>query len=261
MAGYRSIRFERERGVALITLNNPERRNALTEEMKEEILSALQGVEGEAELRALVLTGAGTAFCAGGDIRRIGQRLTPEEIRETMQRSQRLLRKLFYLEKPVVAAVNGDAVGIGCNLALAADFVLASEKVRFAEIFVKIGLVPDFGGLYLLPRLVGLAKSKELTYLGEMLSAQEAKEMGLIYKVVPHEELRSEALEFAQRLAAMPTLAIGRAKRVLNRAFNLTLEEVLEREIELQTFLHQTEDHREGIQAFLEKRKPRFQGR
>lgn len=261
MVSYRNIILEEKEGVAVLTLNNPESRNALTEEMKAEILSALGEVERADEIRALIITGRGPAFCAGGDIKKIGVELTPEEIQQLMEKSQRLLRQFLNLEKPTVAAVNGDAFGMGCNLALAADFAIASERARFSEGFVRLGLIPDFGTLYLLPRLIGLLKSRELVYLGDAISAKDAGRMGLVNKVVPDDELEKEAMELATRLAKMPTKAIGRAKKVLNQAFDMTLAEVLAEEIKAQTFLSQTEDHHEGIQAFLEKRQPRFQGK
>jgi len=261
MPTYNNIILEEKEGVAVLTLNNPERRNPLTEETKTEMISALANVEQADEVRALVITGRGAAFCAGGDVKKIGQELTPEDIREVMKKSQQLLRRLVNLERPVIAAVNGDAFGMGCNLALATDFPIASEKSRFSEVFVKLGLTPDFGALYFLPRLVGLWKSKELAYLGNVISAKEAERIGLIYKVVPHEQLEKETMDLAGRLASMPTKAIWRAKRVLNQAFDMRLEEVLDEELDAQIYLSQTEDHREGMRAFQEKRKPKFRGK
>lgn len=261
MATYNNIILEDREGVGILTLNNPESRNPLTEATKEEMISALSEVEHADDLRALIITGRGPAFCAGGDIKKIGAEITPEETTAVMQKSQQLLRMILNLEKPVVAAVNGDAFGMGCNLALATDFAIASEKARFSEAFVRLGLIPDFGALYFLPRLIGLWKSKELAYLGSAITAGEAERIGLIYKVVPHDELEKDTMELANRLAKMPTKAIGRAKQVLNQAFDMTLAEVLAEEIKAQTYLSQTNDHREGIQAFLEKRQPKFQGK
>jgi 2-(1,2-epoxy-1,2-dihydrophenyl)acetyl-CoA isomerase len=261
MESYKNIILQEEAGVAVLILNNPESRNPLTEATKTEMLDALVHVEQADELRALVLTGKGPAFCAGGDVKKIGQELTSEEKQQVMQKSQQLLRRLVNLGKPVVASVNGDAFGMGCNLALAADFIIASDKARFSEVFVKLGIIPDFGALYFLPRLIGIAKSKELAFLGSVISAEEAAKIGLIYKVVPHEELEKEGMTFAGLLAGMPTKAIGRAKQILNRALNMTLDEVLEEEIKAQLSLSQTEDHREGLRALMEKRKPQFHGR
>jgi 2-(1,2-epoxy-1,2-dihydrophenyl)acetyl-CoA isomerase len=261
MSAYKNILLEVQNGVAVLALNNPENRNPLTEETKDEMLAALGEIEGGDGCRALMITGRGPAFCAGGDIKKIGQVLKVEETQRVMKKSQQLLWRLLRLEKPVVAAVNGDAFGMGCNLVLAADFSIASEKARFSEVFIKLGLLPDFGALYFLPRLVGMWKTKELAYLGGAVSAQEAKQMGLIYKVVPHEELEKEAMALAMRLAQMPTKAIGWIKKVLGRTFEMTLAEILEEEIEAQTFLSSTEDHCEALRALLEKRRAKFQGR
>jgi 2-(1,2-epoxy-1,2-dihydrophenyl)acetyl-CoA isomerase len=261
MTTYNNIIFEERERVGIITLNNPESRNPLTEETKEELISALDEIERNDEIRALIVTGRGPAFCAGGDIKKIGAEMTAEETNAVMKKSQNLLWKILNLEKPVVAAVNGDAFGMGCNLALATDFAIASDKARFSEAFVKLGLIPDFGAMYFLPRLIGLWKSKELAYLGDAITAEEAERIGLIYRVVPHDELEKETLALANRLAEMPTKAIGKAKKVLNQAFDMTLAKVLTEEIEAQTYLSQTEDHREGIQAFLDKRQPKFRGK
>jgi 2-(1,2-epoxy-1,2-dihydrophenyl)acetyl-CoA isomerase len=261
MTAYKNILLGSENGVARLVLNNPESRNAMTEETKEELVAALDEIERDETVRSVVLTGAGTAFCAGGDVKKIGQELTPDEITGVMKNSQRLLWKLLALEKPVVAAVNGDAFGMGCNLVFTADFPIASEKARFSEAFVKLGVMADFGALYFLPRLVGLWKTKELVYTGSIVSADEAKEMGLIYKVVPDDALQKEASALADRLARMPTKAIGRAKKLLSRTFEMGLSEVLDEEIEAQIALSKTEDHREAVKAFMEKRQAKFQGK
>ena len=261
MTAFENIILEDREGVAVLTLNNPENRNPLTAETKEEMISALDEVKGDDGLRALVITGRGPAFCAGGDTKKIGGGMTPEDIRRTMGKSQQLLRRIINLPKPVVIGINGDAFGMGCNLALASDFTIASDKARFCQVFVKLGLIPDFGALYFMPRLIGLWKSKEMTYLGKVVGAEEAERIGLIYRVVPHDELEDEVMGLAVRLAKMPTEAIGRAKLLLNQAFNMTLAEVLDEEMKAQSYLSKTEDHREGMKALLEKRKPIFQGK
>jgi 2-(1,2-epoxy-1,2-dihydrophenyl)acetyl-CoA isomerase len=261
MTSYDNIILEEDSGVALLSLNNPESRNPLTDETKTEMISALDAIDKNPALRALVITGKGKAFCAGGDIKKIGTVPSEKEIREIMGKSQQLLKKLLGLEKPVIAAVNGDAFGMGCNLALASDFVYASDNARFCEVFVKLGITPDFGALYFLPRLIGVAKSKEMAYLGVVVDAKKADEIGLITRVVPQDALMDEAMGLARKLARMPTLALGRAKRILNKAFDMTLSEVLEQEIKNQIYLTQTEDHAEGLSALMEKRKPKFQGK
>ncbi len=261
MTSYNNIILEEESGVAILSLNNPESRNPLTDETKTEMISALYEIGNDDALRSLVITGKGVAFCAGGDLKKIGKVPSEKEIRGIMEKSQQLLKRLMDLEKPVIAAVNGDAFGMGCNLALASDFIIASDTARFCEVFVKLGLTPDFGALYFLPRLVGLWKSKEMAYLGNVVDAMEAQKIGLITRAVPPDELMDEAMGLAEKLAGMPTLAIGSAKRILNKAFDMTLSEVLEQEIKNQITLTQTEDHAEGLQAFMEKRKPQFQGK
>jgi len=261
MKDYKNIIFEMVDHVAILCLNNPESRNPLTDETKEEMLSALEEVEKKDECRAMIITGRGTAFCAGGDIKRIAQELSPEEIREIMEKSQRLLLRMINLEKPVVAAINGDAFGMGCNLILTTDFPIASEKARFSEAFIRLGVVPDFGALYFLPRMIGIWKTKELVYLGSVIGAEEALKIGLIYKIVPHDELDKEAMTLARRLSEMPTKAIGRAKKILAKSFEMSLSDILEEEVISQTFLSKTEDHREAIRAFFEKRQPIFKGK
>jgi 2-(1,2-epoxy-1,2-dihydrophenyl)acetyl-CoA isomerase len=261
MSKYNNITLEKREGVAILTLNNPESRNPLTEETKDELLDVLENIKDDDLSRALVITGNGPAFCAGGDLKKISIKLTHDETEQVMKKSQRLLLSLVNLEKPVIAAVNGDAFGMGFNLALAADFIIASEKATFSEVFVKIGLIPDFGAMYFLPRLIGIQKSKELIYFGSAINAKDALSYGIVYKVVPHDQLDEQSFKLANKLAKSPTKAIGKAKKVLNKAFNLTLEEILDKELEAQTYLTDTEDHQEGIQAFLEKRLPIFKGK
>jgi 2-(1,2-epoxy-1,2-dihydrophenyl)acetyl-CoA isomerase len=260
MSGYKYIILEEEKGVARIILNNPESRNALTEETKAEVTEALEKVSENGDARALIITARDPAFCAGGDVKNIGKELTPEEIREVMKNSQKLLLTLVNLEKPVIAAVNGDAFGMGCNLALAADFRIVSERARFCQVFIKLGLMPDFGALYFLPRLIGPERSKHLVYLGRAVKAEEAEKLGLVSSVVPHEELENESMKLAGKLAVLPTQAIARAKRVLNNTYDMTLQQVLAEEIEAQIYLSNTEDHREGIRTLMKKRKPTFKG-
>lgn len=261
MSTYKNILVEDREEIAILTLNNAESRNPLTEETKDEMLDALDRIKIDDSCRAVIITGNGPAFCAGGDIKKISTKLTHDETKQVMKKSQQLLLSLVNLEKPVIASVNGDAFGMGCNLALAADFIIASDKATFSEVFVKIGLIPDFGAMYFLPRLIGIQKSKELIYFGSAVSADDALATGIVYKVVPHDQLNKESFKLAKKLAKSPTKAIGKAKKVLNKAFNLTLEEILYEELEAQTYLTDTEDHQEGIKAFLEKRLPNFKGK
>ena len=244
MTVYKNILLDIHDGVGVLTLNSPQSRNSLTEETKGELLGGLEVMEHTDEVRAVIITGNGPAFSSG-----------------VMKTSQRLLWKLLQLEKPVVAAINGDAFGMGCNLVFTVDFPIASEKARFSEAFVKLGVMADFGALHFLPRVLGPWKTRELVYMGGIVTAAEAKEMGLVYKVVPHEELQKEARSLADRLAVMPTKAIGRAKKLLSRTFEISLSEVLDEEITAQIALSRTEDHREAVRAFMEKRQAKFQGR
>lgn len=259
---FENILYTKENGIAKIVLNRPETRNALVMEMREELGEAIAAVRDDPEVRVMVLTGAGPAFCAGGDVKAMAAGFTAVTGRARVQRTDRLvLTELMNLEKPVIAMVNGFAVGAGCNIALACDIIIASEEAQFAEIFVRIGLLPDLGGLFLLPRAVGLHKAKELVFTGQMVDAREAERIGLVNKVVPAAELESTVMELAQRLANGPTKAIGMAKALMHRALATDLAGAIELEALGQSICFQTEDHKEGVRAFIEKRQPEFKGR
>jgi len=258
-----AILHELRNGVAWITLNRPDARNAVNAEMREEIIAVLTDARTNPAVRALVLTGAGKGFCTGADLSGPrGQGPTgPGAGREVMRTSsQRLIRTLWELEKPVVAAVNGVAAGLGSHLAFACDLVIASEEARFIEIFVRRGLAIDAGGAFLLPRLLGLSRAKELVFFGDDLPAPEAHRLGLVNRVVPAGELAAAAAEWAERLAQGPTFALGMSKRLLNRSLESSLETCLEEEALAQSLVTQSEDTKEGIRAFVEKRPPRFTG-
>jgi 2-(1,2-epoxy-1,2-dihydrophenyl)acetyl-CoA isomerase len=259
-----AIDYKLENGVAWITLARPDARNAVNAEMREEIIAVLTDARTKPDVRALVLTGSGKGFCTGADLS--GPRgqgpSGPGAGREVMKSSsQRLIRALWELEKPVVAAVNGVAAGLGSHLAFACDLVVAAEDARFIEIFVRRGLAIDAGGAFLLPRLLGLSRAKELVFFGDDLPAAEALRLGLVNKVVPAGELAGAARQWAERLAQGPTFAIGMSKRLLNRSLESSLETCLEEEALAQSLVTQSEDTKEGIQAFLEKRPARFTGR
>jgi 2-(1,2-epoxy-1,2-dihydrophenyl)acetyl-CoA isomerase len=263
MAEFQAIQFALEGQVAWITLNRPEARNAINDEMRDELFAVLADARVNPDVRAVVLTGAGKGFCTGADISRRGDGPSgPGAAREIMkQRSQRLIRTLWELEKPVLAAVNGVAAGLGAHLAFACDLIVAAAEARFIEVFVRRGLMLDAGGAYLLPRLIGLAKAKELVFFGEDLSAEEARGIGLVNRVVPGDGLHAAAKEWAEKLAAGPTFAIGMSKRLLNRSLESDLETSLEEEGLAVSLVTQSEDTKEGMLAFAEKRKPQFQGR
>jgi 2-(1,2-epoxy-1,2-dihydrophenyl)acetyl-CoA isomerase len=263
---YEFILFERRDGVAWVTLNRPEMRNALKPEMREELIDAVGVVAGDIDLRCLVLTGAGEGFCSGADISgagaRQGQKRVAGMARDAIRGgSQRLFRAIWDLEKPTIAAVNGVAAGIGCHIAFACDLIVCSSKARFIEVFARRGIVPDGGGTYILPRLIGLARAKEMVLFADSWSAADAERIGLVNKVVAPEELEAAASEWATRLAAGPTRALGLAKRLLNRSLESDLATSLEEEALVQELVNPTDDIKEGMIAFAERRDPNFTGR
>ena len=260
---YEAIQFTVDAQAAWITLNRPDARNAINDQMREELFAALAECRSNPEIRAVVLTGAGKGFCTGADLSRSGGGpVGPGAAREMMKtRSQRLIRALWELEKPVLAAVNGVAAGVGSHLAFACDLVIAAAEARFIEVFVRRGLALDGAGAYLLPRLVGLSKAKELVFFGDDLPAEEAMRIGLVNKVVPGDQLAATAREWATRLAQGPTFALGMSKRLLNRSLEVDLETSLEDEAFAVSLVTQSEDTKEGMRAFVERRTPVFTGR
>ena len=250
---------ERQDGVLVLTLNRPEKLNAITGELLDALYAALKEGEEDREVRALLLTGAGRAFSAGQDLTEFGDRKPDYEAH--LRRYNRVVEALSGLEKPLVVAVNGVAAGAGMSLALWGDLRLAAVGASFTTAFVRIGLVPDSGLSFLLPRRVGLAKAQELLLLSPRLSAEEALALGLVHRVVPAEKLMEEALSLAKELAQGPTRAYALTKKLLLETYRLSLTEALALEAVLQGQAGQTQDHEEGVRAFREKRPPRFQGR
>jgi len=260
------VLFRVEDGLAWVTLNRPEARNAVDDATREALLAAFARVADDPAIRAAVLTGAGDAFCPGADLwsgRKDAQGpLHPGAPRLMMKRnSQRLLRTILELEKPIVAAVNGVAAGMGAHMALACDLVIMATEARFIEVFVRRGIAIDSAGAFLLSRLVGLLRAKQLVLLGDDLSAEEALRIGLCNKVVPRAELESAARAWGARLAHGPTFALGLSKRLLERAYESSLETCLEEEAFAQSLVARSEDMQEGMRAFAERRKPDFKGR
>jgi 2-(1,2-epoxy-1,2-dihydrophenyl)acetyl-CoA isomerase len=264
MPDYKTLLYTLENDVVWVTLNRPEQRNAMNAEMRDELIQVLTDARTNADIRSLVLTASGKGFCPGADLS--GPRgqgpSGPGASREVMKgSSQRLIRALWELEKPVVAAVNGVAAGLGSHLAFACDFVIAASDARFIEVFVRRGIAVDAGGAFLLPRLIGLQKAKELVFFGDDLSADEALRIGLVSKVVPAQQLATTAREWAERLAKGPTFAIGMSKRLLNRSLESSFDTALEEEATAQALVTHSEDTREGMMAFMERRTPQFKGR
>ena len=259
--GYQALLVDRADGIATITMNRPEARNALDLTMREEMLGALDELERDPAVRVVLLTGAGGHFSAGGDVKSMQKKHTAAEGRARVELLNRFVLRLFSFSKPSIAMVDGFAVGAGCNIALGCDMIVASDRARFGEVFLRIGLVPDGGGTWLLQRLVGLAKAKELVLTAEIIDAAEALRIGLVNRVVPAAELESATRALAAKIAAGPPLAAALAKSLLNRAATADLAAALEGEAFGQSIAITSEDHAEGVCAFVEKRAPRFRGR
>ncbi len=255
-----ALRVETQSGVRTITLDRPDVLNAMTETMGKELDEALREAERSTDVRCVVLTGAGRGFCSGQDLREPAA--AAGVFRELLRtRYNRIIHRMHAMEKPVVAAVNGVAAGAGCNLALAADLRVASDRATFIEVFARIGLVPDSGGTWFLPRLVGIGRALEMMMLADPVDAATAERIGLVNRVVPHDELMPRTMEWAVRLAQGPTRAYGLIKRGVMRNLSADLRGALEYEACLQEIAGRTDDHREGIAAFREKRPPAYRGR
>jgi enoyl-CoA hydratase len=255
------VDFERQGPIGLITLNRPETLNALSLEMLEGIDAALDAAEHDEEIRAVIITGAGDkAFCAGADIGTM-ENASPLEARAFAQRGHAVLNRIEALSKPVIAAVNGYALGGGCELTLACDIRLASDRARFGQPEVKIGIIPGWGGTQRLARIAGPGFAKELIFSGRMCDAEEAVTHGLANRAVPHAQLHDEALTLAMQIAERSPWAVAAAKQLTNLALDGDLRGHLARELDLFALAFATEDQREGMSAFLEKREPRFPGR
>lgn len=255
---------ERADGVVWVTLNRPEKKNAINGRMWRELIECFDDVSDRRDDRVVVLTGAGDGFCSGAD-------LTDTEAGDDLQggvgRSLAQMRvvgraalRLHEVPKPTIAAVNGVAAGAGCNLALGCDLIVASDRARFTEIFSKRGLSLDFGGSWVLPRLVGLHRAKELAFFADVIDASEAERIGLVNRVVPHDELGKVTGDLAARLAALPPVQLSVSKRLLNQSFSLSMAEALEYEDISQTMNFSSKDTAEAMLAFLQKREPRFSG-
>lgn len=248
-------------GVATLTLNRPAVRNALDLAMRRALEAALAGLDREADVRVLVVRGAGEHFCAGGDVKFMqAHPVTAADGQARVEALNRAVLALARFRVPTVAMVDGVAVGAGCNLALACDLIVASDRARFGELFARLGLVPDAGGTWLLPRRVGPARAKELVFTADVIGAREAERIGLVNRVVPAADLEREAYALARRIADGPPRALAAAKTLLDRAGGLDLESALHWEALTQGMMIASPDHREGLAAHFEKRAPRFSG-
>ncbi len=260
-----TLLVDRDAGIVTVTLHRPEKKNAINGRMWRELIEVFDEIEDSTDARVLVITGAGDGFCSGAD-------LTDADNAENLQggvggalRSMRLVGRaalrLHELSIPTIAAVNGVAAGAGCNLALGCDLVLASDRARFTEIFSQRGLSIDFGGSWLLPRLIGLHRAKELVFLGDIIDAAEAERIGLVNRVVAHAELTEAAHGLARRLAALPPVQLSISKRLLHQSLSVSMADALEFEDVAQVMNFQSEDTAEAVAAFVQKRPPRFTGR
>ncbi len=259
--GYEGLIVERANSIATIILNRPEARNALDLTMRREMLGALDEVEADPTSRVVILTGAGGHFCSGGDVKMMKKPHTAAEGRGRVESLNRMVLRLVNFPLPTIAMVDGYAVGAGSNLALCCDLIVASDRAKFGELFCRIGLAVDGGGTWLLPRLVGLARAKELVFTGDVIDAAEAARLGLVNRVVPGAALETTTRALAEKIAAGPPLALRLDKQMLNRAASTDLASALEVEAFSQGLAIASEDHKEGVGAFFDKRPPKFSGR
>jgi 2-(1,2-epoxy-1,2-dihydrophenyl)acetyl-CoA isomerase len=259
-----TIAIETADGVRTITLNRPDVLNAFNDQLTTEFGEALRNAERDAAIGAIIITGAGRAFSSGQDLADLKERYVPGYVpelgRDLRKRYNPIITRIRELEKPVIAAVNGVAAGAGCSLALACDLRIASDQASFIEVFVNVGLIPDSGSTFMLPRLIGLGRAMEMCCTGRKVDAEEALRIGLVNQVVPAADLVASAQKMAARLASLPARALALTKRLLNQSLESDLTKQLEAEAFMQETAGKTADHFEGVVAFLEKRKPIFKG-
>jgi 2-(1,2-epoxy-1,2-dihydrophenyl)acetyl-CoA isomerase len=261
MSTYQYLNYSCEQGVAVITLNRPEVYNALNDEITFELQDALKAVAKDDIVRVVVLTGKGKAFCSGQDLKAASGDQKRSFMKSLHTRYNPIIRAMRNLPKPIVGRINGVAAGAGCSLALACDIIVAAEEATFIEVFINIGLVPDSGSSYFLPRLVGTAKAFEMCSMGSRVKAQEAQALGLINKAVPADGLDEAVKSYTDYFAKAPTKSIGLIKKMLNKSTTASLEEMLDYEAYCQEIAGTSYDYQEGVKAFLEKRKPEFSGK
>jgi 2-(1,2-epoxy-1,2-dihydrophenyl)acetyl-CoA isomerase len=255
---FETILYEKKDRVVTITLNRPEVLNAYVTTMRTELLQAFHQAGDDEDVGCVVLTGAGRGFCSGADVREFQAGIESGTPGLGALAEESLCQLIFNLKKPSIAAINGPAVGVGLTMTLLCDIRIASDRARFGALFVRVGLIPELGSTFLLPRLVGLAKAKELALLARIIDAQEALEIGLVSKVVPHEELMAETMSLATALAEGPTLTLGLVKEALHQGLVSDLAGAEASETRILAICRRSPEHAEGVRAFLEKRQPRF---
>jgi 2-(1,2-epoxy-1,2-dihydrophenyl)acetyl-CoA isomerase len=258
---YKFLKYTQEGGVVTITLNRPDVYNALNDEITFELQDAIKAAGKNEHVRVVVLTGEGKAFCSGQDLKASSPQKKRSFLESLDKRYNPIIRAMRNLPKPIICRLNGVAAGAGCSLALACDLIIAAEEATLIEVFINIGLVPDSGSSYFLPRLVGAAKAFELCSMGNKVKASDAATMGLINRAVPADTLNAVVKVYTDYFSNAPTKAIGLIKRMLHKSATASLEEMLEYEAYCQEIAGATDDHREGVNAFIEKRKPLFSGK
>lgn len=258
---FTTLLYQLKDGVLTITLNRPDRFNAFNDEMSYELQDALKAAKRDSEVRVIVLTGEGKAFCSGQDLKAIKDSKDRNLADSLHKRYNPIIRAMRGMEKPIIAKVNGVAAGAGCSLALAADLIIASTKASFIEVFVNVGLVLDSGSSYFLPRLVGSARAFELATMGSKVNAEQALDWGMVNVIAEPEELDAKLEQYTSYYKSAPTKAIGMMKKMLNKSFNSDLDTMLDYEAYCQEIAGKTDDNKEGVAAFNEKRKPNFSGK
>ncbi|HNQ66007.1 MAG TPA: enoyl-CoA hydratase/isomerase family protein [Smithella sp.] len=257
---YETIILEKTEHIGVITLNRPDAMNTMTSQFFSEMLDAMTAVADDREIRVVVLKAKGKMFSAGGDLEMLKSLDTILKAKSMVSKDGDIIQKMYSMSKPIICAVQGVAAGSGANIALSCDFVIASEKAAFTQVFINIGGIPDTGGMWTLARCAGMARAKELAMTGRLIKAQEALSYGMVLKVVPEDKLEEETMAFARELASKPPIAIGYIKQIANKLNDMDLATYCVMEADLMAIALQTRDHREGMAAFIEKRKPAFTG-